>query len=323
MFRFGHFLDARVLLVLLFLALFAQLPRAAGQSFTMTASPLHPFAVDPGESSWATLTLNPVNGFTGSVSLSCSVAPQLTNPPACAVSPSTVTPPVSGPTVTITTSTLTTPTTYSVTVTGTGTGTNPPTNQVVLNLPVLGVTADYTLTVTTPVTPTSLHAGYSATAIVTITPLNGYTGQVTLSCSQVTPAVTLPPVCTFSPTPVPVTGAAATATLTINTYGPTTGTTASLFRKTFYALGLPLFGMTLVGFGVGRGRKRSVRWIGLSSLCLLAFLALVPACGSSSSTTTGPVGNTPNNTYTITLTGADANGVIPSNTNPTVSLTVD
>jgi hypothetical protein len=49
----------------------------------------------------------------------------------------------------------------------------------------------------------------------------------------------------------------------------------------------------------------------------------------NSSTTTTPNGITPNNAYTFTITGVDANGVISSNTgtttsvNPTVSLTVN
>jgi hypothetical protein len=58
-------------------------------------------------------------------------------------------------------------------------------------------------------------------------------------------------------------------------------------------------------------------------------LFLMPACGNSSGTsTTTPNGVTPNNTYTFTVTGVDANGVISSNTSstsakPTVSLTVN
>jgi len=60
---------------------------------------------------------------------------------------------------------------------------------------------------------------------------------------------------------------------------------------------------------------------------LSGALLLMPACGSSSKTTTTPNGVTPANTYTFTVTGVDSNGVVSSNTgttssNPTVSLTV-
>jgi hypothetical protein len=54
---------------------------------------------------------------------------------------------------------------------------------------------------------------------------------------------------------------------------------------------------------------------------------LTPACGSSGTTTTTPNGVTPANTYTFTIIGVDANGVVSSNSTgttggPSVSLTV-
>jgi hypothetical protein len=77
------------------------------------------------------------------------------------------------------------------------------------------------------------------------------------------------------------------------------------------------------------GRKKSRKTWGLLALLVMGgALFLMPACGSSNtSTTTTPNGVTPNNTYTFTVTGVDSNGVISSNTgttstNPTVSLTV-
>jgi hypothetical protein len=54
----------------------------------------------------------------------------------------------------------------------------------------------------------------------------------------------------------------------------------------------------------------------------------MPACGNTATTTTTPNGVTPNNTYTLTVVGVDADGVVSSNAtsatsaNPTVSLTV-
>jgi hypothetical protein len=50
----------------------------------------------------------------------------------------------------------------------------------------------------------------------------------------------------------------------------------------------------------------------------------LPACAPPNNSNTGQNGTTPKNTYIFTLTGADANGLAPSNeaTPPTLSLTV-
>jgi hypothetical protein len=72
------------------------------------------------------------------------------------------------------------------------------------------------------------------------------------------------------------------------------------------------------------GRRRS-RLCLLSLLLLsLASVLLMPACATNNSNT-GLNGSTPKNTYVFTLTGADTQGVAPSNeaTPPTVSLTVN
>jgi len=88
--------------------------------------------------------------------------------------------------------------------------------------------------------------------------------------------------------------------------------------------------LAMVGLGAAVGGKRSRKAWGLLALVVIsgAFL-LMPACGNSGTTTiTTPNGVTPNNAYTFTVTGVDADGNIASNTdsttssNPTVTLTV-
>jgi len=65
--------------------------------------------------------------------------------------------------------------------------------------------------------PASVTAGGTATSTITVTPVNGYTGSVSLSCSSITGA-TPPPICSFSASPVVISGtAAATSTLTLST----------------------------------------------------------------------------------------------------------
>jgi hypothetical protein len=88
--------------------------------------------------------------------------------------------------------------------------------------------------------------------------------------------------------------------------------------------------LALVGLGAAVGGKRSRKAWGLLALFVMSgALCLTPACGNSTPSTTTPNGVTPNNSYTFTVSGVDANGVISSNTgstttaNPTVSLTVN
>jgi hypothetical protein len=305
---------ASLLFFCLLALLLAVLPRASAQDFSMTAAPFNPVAVDPGEDAASIIQLAPQNGFTGSVTMSCAVTSNTAavNFPACTVSPSSVKP-SGGATATVTTSSTvsTTPTTpglYTITITGTSPNT---TVSVPLALSVLPVTSQFTITVATPVAPSSVPAGSGGEGTISINPINGYTGSVTLSCSSITPLVTLPPVCSFNPQPVPVPGPP--ATITINTAGPViTGKAAH--PRGFYALWLSLPMLTLAGFGVAVGGKRSRKAWGLLALFVLSgsFL-LLPACGNSKVTTTDPNGITPPNTYSFTILGVDANGNASSN----------
>src|SRR5437660_1168908 len=175
------FCPLAVVLCLCFVFLASPLP-ALGQSggdFFLQATPLSPSSVVPGVSSTATITVGTTNGFSGTVDLTCQVTPvQTTGTPTCQPSPLSVTPPGQA-SLTVDTQGATPPTLYTVTVTGTSGGI---THSLTLNVTVLAVTPDYTLTVTTPLAPSTVHAGSGATGVVTLTPINGYTGNVTLSC---------------------------------------------------------------------------------------------------------------------------------------------
>jgi hypothetical protein len=76
--------------------------------------------------------------------------------------------------------------------------------------------ASYTLSAT-PLNPASITAGNMSTSAITVTPGNGYTGSVNLSCSMIsggTPA----PTCSFSGSAVTISGTApGTSTLTVST----------------------------------------------------------------------------------------------------------
>jgi hypothetical protein len=322
------------------LALLTLLSAASAQDFNLKAAAFSPDALAPGGTSDSNIAIGADVGFTGTVDLTCQVTSlqTTTSPPSCTVSPATVTPP-SGATATITTTDQTTPVSYTVTITGTASASSADTHSTPpQSLTVLAVSPQFTITVQSPVVPSSVPAGSGSQGVILINPINGYTSPggankgITLSCASITPLVTIPPVCSFSypsgATGVPVTGVPVTSTLTISTYGPVV-TGAIVSRRNFYALWLSLPLMTLVSLGAAVGGKRSRKAWGLRVLFVRSgALFLMPACGNTTVTTTTPNGVTPNNTYTFTVVGVDADGVTSSNatsttnSSPTVSLTV-
>jgi hypothetical protein len=188
----------------------------------------------------------------------------------------------------------------------------------------VNVTENYTLSVSpSPAIPSPVPAGSIATTTVTVSPIIGYAGSVTLACLSVTPVVVAAPYCSFSPATVPLTsGVAATSTMTITTLGPNP-VTRLRNRQVFYALLLLIPGLVFVGFGKPGARGKNL--LGVFLLAAIAGgLLLAPACGSGR-TTNSPNGEiTPNNTYTFTLTGADQTGAAPSNAGQeSVTLTVN
>ncbi len=278
---------------------------ASAQDFTLTAQPFDPEALAPGGTSSSSINIVADPGFVGPVTFACTVTPPVTIPPEdlpqCQVSPPSLAG-SGGASATVTTTGSTSTIGYTVTITGTdgsGTVTSPP-----LELTVLSVTPQYTITVQTAVSPGSVPAGNGAAGTIVVNPLNGYTtpanGYITLYCSSMTPLVTIPPVCSFSyPTGqkgLIVSGnTPVTSTVTISTFGPVI-TGSSAHPGKFYAawISFPLFG--LVGIGAAIGGKRSRKAWGLLALFVLSgSLLLIPACSNTNpnSSTTTPNGITP------------------------------
>jgi hypothetical protein len=312
---------------------------ASAQDFSLTAAPFNPDAIAPGGTSASNITMVTNTGFTGPVTLGCVVTAPVQLPPAdipvCQVSPPSLAA-AGGAIATITTNGSTSTIGYTVTITGTdssGTQSQP------LQLTVLSVTPQFTITVQTAIAPTSVVAGTGAEGVVNINPLDGYmtpsSGYITLYCSSMTPLVTIAPVCLFSYPPgqkgLTVTGnTSVTSILTINTFGPVP-TGAAAHPRNFYALWLSIPVLGLAGLGAAASDKRSRKIWGVVALVVLGgALLLLPACSNTGNTvsTTTPNGTTPANTYTFTIVGVDTNGVVSSNTGsttsagPTVSLTV-
>jgi hypothetical protein len=309
------------------------LPSALGQDFTLTAAqPFSPFAVVPGEDSALNLAIKSVGTYSGTVDLACTITSQTSgNPPQCQVSPKSVKAP-GGATITILTAPnnggAVTPALYTVTITATAPSETALT--VSQNVTVLSVTPQFTITVGTPVTPSSVPAGNGGQGTIIVSPLNDYTGNVTLSCASVSPLVTIPPVCSFSYpaglTSLPVSLTPAMSTITILAQGPSPVGAVARSRG-FYAVWIPLPMLALVGLGAAAGGKKSRKAWGLLALFVLSgALLLMPACANTSTVKNADNGITPSNTYTFTIIGVDALGNVSSNTtsttSPSVTLTV-
>ena len=288
---------------------------AAGTAgFTLSANPAT-VSVPQGGNNTSTITVNPSNGFTGSVSLAASGLPSGVT---ASFNPASATPTTSSVLTLTATSSAATGGPTTVTVTGTS-GALTQTTTVGVTV-TTAASASYSLSAGTA-SPTSVSPGGTSSATVTVTPANSYTGAVTLSCS-IAPVVTPAPTCSFGSTsPVTVTSSGGTATLTFSTVA----SSAMMFRRStsLYALWLPLPGLALIGLGFGSGSRRN-KVLGLLLWMILASLIVLPACGSGGKGGGGGTNpGTPAGTYTVTITGKDANSVTQSNTAPTVTITVN
>ena len=181
--------------------------------FTLTASPAS-VTVNAGAAGASTITVAPVNGFTGTVALTSSVSPAsgLT----CTLSPTSITLGTSG------TSTLScngSAGVYTIIVTGTSSGS--------IHTATVTITVqDFTETASP--TSVSVNAGTSGTSTITVTSQNGLAGTVNLT-SAVSPAGLT---CTLSPPSVAL-GSSGTSTLSCsgsagNYIVTVTGTSGSL-----------------------------------------------------------------------------------------------
>ena len=154
-------------LLLLLASSLAALAQQGTSEFTLTAASFNPGAVAPSGVASSQLTVGfPAGSNTSvTVNLSCQVSSQQTgtSPPACSVSPSSVTTPATA-VATVTTQSTTTTEAYSITFTGTGPTTSFTTPAIPLT--VLAVTPQFTINVTSAVDHQHQHVrpGYVGSA---------------------------------------------------------------------------------------------------------------------------------------------------------------
>ncbi|HTH42009.1 MAG TPA: protease pro-enzyme activation domain-containing protein [Terracidiphilus sp.] len=266
----------------------------------------------------STISVNPTNGFTGSVGLSCAVTTSpagATSPVTCAMSPTSVTI-ASGAlvsTLTVSSTSTTTAGAYAVTVSGVN-GTNTQTS--VVNVTVNAApTGTFALSSSGNITVTR-GATTGNTSTISVTPSGGFTGTVSLSCAITPTASNAAASCSLTPTSVNVTGASAqTVTLTVNT------TAATAFNhplKLFW----PSTGgavLAVLFFFVPRRRRN---WLTMMGMLIVLVSGIAIGCGGggikSGGGNTGNTGTTPG-TYTVTVTGTSGT----TSKTATVSLTVN
>jgi subtilase family serine protease len=273
-----------------------------------------------------TVTATPVNGYGGTVNLTCIVtalSPNLGSLlvyPICSI-PASVS--ISGNSITSFTLTLSgtgnpaypTPGIYLATVSGYDTALTNITSQtaivVMVGTPGLALSSSGNITV-------SRGATTGNTSTISVAPIGGFTGAVNLSCSVTTSFSNPndPPTCSV-PSSVNISGTtAATATLTVNT---TAATSANLNRPLdrFVLGGGGSLLAALILFGIPTRRRA---WSSIVVIVAFVLIAAAIGCGgggSGSGTGGGGSSNvgTTAGSYTITVTGTDmATGKVTANT---------
>jgi len=161
----------------------------------------------------------------------------------------------------------------------------------------------------------TVDAGTQAVFVITAAPYSSvqnpnavYNGTITFTESS-SPNIVLSNsganLWSLQPAVVTLDGSASkTITLYLDTVARPVTTGSVLRRHLFYALWLPIGGLSLAGFGIGAGSRRRRRSVVVGLLALAAGLLLLqPACSSSSSNVSTNQG-TAAGTYFITITGS-------------------
>ena len=160
---------------------------------------------------------------------------------------------------------------------------------------------DFTITASA-LSPAIVAAGGSATSTITITPMNGFDGTLSLSCSSIVPAVTPPATCALAPSSVTGSGM---STLTVRTTAAAQGSLAPRSRGVSYAMWLPVGGLLVLGAGLSSPKRRFLCF--LFECMLFSGLIFLAACGgTSSSFGRGAAGipGTPTGSYTIMVSAS-------------------
>ncbi|MGA9670471.1 MAG: protease pro-enzyme activation domain-containing protein [Terracidiphilus sp.] len=286
----------------------------------------------------STILVTPLDGFTGTVSLSCSVttAPSgATSPVTCgSITPSAVTiSGTSGATATLTVGSTTTTTggAYAITVTGTS---GSITETAIINVTLNGVTvANGTFTLAPPTaSPATIAPGGTATSTVTVnTTANSlYTGTVSFTCSVAGPSgATDLPSCSLTSTNSTVALNATSMSGTVTYSVSTTAATSELVRpkigngRGWAGAGSGAVLALLLFFGIPARRRSWQSMLGV--LVLMVALGSLAGCGGGGSGGGGGSQSNPGTTagvyrMTVTPVGSPAPSTAPTPVTFTVTV---
>jgi hypothetical protein len=273
-----------------------------GPGFALSASDNSLSIASPGQSTSDALSIAPIQGFTGTVSLQCVVAPTPNSgkAPACTL-PGTVTlgSTTAHATIQIASDTSTPPGSYTVAVTAVSGGV-----QQTLAVPLVVEQSAGTPSFALSAASGSVSIatpGQSVTDTLTIKPAGGFTGAVQLTCavSGGSASSTTQPTCSV-PASASVTGSSVVnATLTVNSVAATSASAAQHGRILGERVGGLMLGCLLL-FMVPKRRA----WTAVGVLILMAGGFGLTGCGSSGHHDSGTGGSpgTPSGSYTVTVT---------------------
>jgi uncharacterized repeat protein (TIGR01451 family) len=199
---------------------------------------------------------------------------------------------------------------------GACTGTDPNTCTIVVNS-AQSVSATFNLppdfSLSAAQSSYTLKTGQQVTDTLTLTQVNAFSGQVSLSCAVSGPA----PAATCSVTPTTVTVGSSTASATLTMDAPTSLAAARLpdngrrVVARVFTVFVPAFFLWEIGLAFWRPRKpHAVNWCTVA--CMLALLVTLVGCGGGSSP--------PPQNYTVTVNAASASGALQHSA--TVAVTV-
>jgi len=176
--------------------------------FQVSVAGFSPSPVAAGNSATSTATITPLNGFTGTVTLSCAGLPTSAS---CSFNPASITGGSGASTLTVTTASSLAGGSYPISVMGVSGSIS---HSAALTLFVESGTAPDFQISATAAAPATVAPGGSATSTVTVAALNGFNSAVALTCDSGISGVS----CTLNPTPVTPSGSTGvTSTLTITT----------------------------------------------------------------------------------------------------------
>jgi hypothetical protein len=249
------------------------------------SSPTSTLSLYAGQAGTATITVAPINNFSGAVGFTCSGLPTGNT---CSFNPPTVTPSGASVATTATIQSGGSGATGTVAITAT-TGVLSQVSHPAASI-ALTVLSAFTLAPT--VATFQVAQGSPVDATVTVTLNGGFAGTLTFTCGDPAPEST----CTVPPP----TNASGQVSFHLTTKAPTVATLRPSDRGTriFYAALLP--GLLGIMFTAGSRRRslRGMRFLGL--IVALGFSTLwLASCGGGSSGTKDP--GTPKGSYTITV----------------------